>query len=264
MASEASVFLSYSTADYRCAADLAQGLHRQGVEVFFAPEAVQPGDSYVERQDITLGRCTAFVLIWSRMAAASRWVQREREAALARSSTRPQLHVLTLDDTPLPSLWSAVQQVRGPGSIGRLVNTLSPRPSARTVIEDGEAISIGDLDDHETELACRMRANYGSDSSAEAMLPTLLVDGRLGRRLVLQVNVDLLGHELREIRDIVELVTLRQKNLRHYEKEAAGPHGVTINYEPLIDEEKGYLLQYAQRLRASLPYLVIEILRYQS
>ena len=79
--------------------------------------------------------------------------------------------------------------------------------------------------------------------SGQAMPPALLVHGRLGRRLVLQVNVDLLEQDLREIRDIVELVTLRQRNLRHYEKEAAGPHGVTINYEPLIDEEKGYLLR---------------------
>ncbi len=104
------VFLSYNSADKKVAEEIAVFLATAQVGVWFDEWALAPGDSLIEEIDGALGRCSHYVLVWSRRAARSRWVQRELRSTLARVTSRRRRPIkiipVCVDKTPLPNICS--------------------------------------------------------------------------------------------------------------------------------------------------------------
>ena len=78
-----SVFVSFSHADIEFAESLSTALIGQNVKVWRDEFRLRAGDELASGLVEAIGRCSVFVLLWSRAAAASKWV--ELEATLARS-----------------------------------------------------------------------------------------------------------------------------------------------------------------------------------
>ncbi len=77
-----SVFLSHASADHRFALRLAQALTRIGLEVWYAPSHLKPGQDWHDEIGRALRRCTWFVVVLSPSGVRSKWVSRELRFAL--------------------------------------------------------------------------------------------------------------------------------------------------------------------------------------
>src|SRR4051794_40868768 len=71
------VFLSYNTADADTARSIGAHLALAGVDVWFDEWKIKAGDSIPGRLNEGLKSFDAFVLVWSKRAARSRWVRQE-------------------------------------------------------------------------------------------------------------------------------------------------------------------------------------------
>jgi len=101
------VFVCYAHADERLVRPLLRVKGRPFYErCFFAPDSLDPGDVFPAHIERALADCETFHLFWSRAAAASDWVRREYEAALARwrELREPDgfFFVYRLDDAAVP------------------------------------------------------------------------------------------------------------------------------------------------------------------
>lgn len=103
------IFISYASEDEQRAARVAETLRARGSEVWFAPRDVLPTDNFVRRIEDGLDQATTVLVLWSRHAAASRWVRVERDSALARrlNGTPIQVTMARLDDEQVPPLSAA-------------------------------------------------------------------------------------------------------------------------------------------------------------
>lgn len=72
-------------------------------------------DDIVDRIEEALGRATRVLVVWSRAAAGSRWVLRERSSALARQlgGAPVEVALVRLDDASVPALSAAEKSVDG-------------------------------------------------------------------------------------------------------------------------------------------------------
>ncbi len=97
---KAGVFISHTTQDardLRLAHDLADALLVHGAKVWVAPESIPAGSNW--RVDIVHGimeECTHFLVILSKAAVESGWVQREIELAKVRCVQEPEFKILPL------------------------------------------------------------------------------------------------------------------------------------------------------------------------
>lgn len=66
------VFLSYSSRDSEIATRLLQGLKKQGLNVWFAPERIEGGRYYKEEISVALEECAALILIASEASVGHR------------------------------------------------------------------------------------------------------------------------------------------------------------------------------------------------
>jgi hypothetical protein len=85
------VFVSYSRSDFYFAEQLAVALSRQSLEGWFDVHELAPGSDWSAAIDRAIEACDVFVLVASRAALESPYVQRERE--LATRLGRPQVAV---------------------------------------------------------------------------------------------------------------------------------------------------------------------------
>jgi len=76
--------------------------------VWFDEWKITHGESISENVNIGLETCTHFLLLWSKEASESHWVERERNSILHRmlSSKNKDIKIIPiiLDDTPLPTI----------------------------------------------------------------------------------------------------------------------------------------------------------------
>lgn len=95
-----SCFLSYSRHDQDFARRLYADLQAQGVRCWFAPEDLKIGDHYHQRIDESIRCYDKLILILSRHAIASAWVEREFVAVREKEDTehRSVLFPLRLDE----------------------------------------------------------------------------------------------------------------------------------------------------------------------
>ena len=75
------IFISYSRRDFYFAEQLAVRLRRQGLEVWFDAHELGMGSDWAAEIDQGIAECDTFVLVASRAALESPWVQRERDRA---------------------------------------------------------------------------------------------------------------------------------------------------------------------------------------
>jgi TIR domain len=92
------IFVSYASQDVELAEALVRTLEQQGFRCWIAPRDVDPGTLYADAIIAGINQSTAFVLILSESAVASRHVGKELERA---SSKRKPILVLRMDKTPL-------------------------------------------------------------------------------------------------------------------------------------------------------------------
>src|SRR6185295_20244437 len=72
-----SVFLSYNQADRAWAAKLAAEIRRLGLQVFFDQSSLRAGAGWEGATLAALQGAEYLVVLWSKEAKASNWVQRE-------------------------------------------------------------------------------------------------------------------------------------------------------------------------------------------
>jgi hypothetical protein len=102
----ASVFISHSHKDTDFCERLDSDLSRQGYQTWFDLNTLGVGDSIVEKIDYGLKNSEYVVIVYSQHAAASAWVRREYQSALAMevSGEIRKIIVVRIDDTESPPL----------------------------------------------------------------------------------------------------------------------------------------------------------------
>jgi hypothetical protein len=98
------IFLSYASEDRARVLDVAQALDRLGVPFFQDVLSLRAGDDWETRIQAILPICDGFMLFWSKAAAASQWVMREAQMALAlrreNADSGPDILPFILDQPP--------------------------------------------------------------------------------------------------------------------------------------------------------------------
>jgi hypothetical protein len=130
------VFISHSHRDKDFALYVDRILKQNGATTFLDQEQLAPGEELHGELKEGIGRCGVFLLLWSRHAAASGWVNDEWSVAYDR---RKKIVPYALDDTPLPDALSNFIYVpaddREHGHVGLLQAVFGKafRPSATTL-----------------------------------------------------------------------------------------------------------------------------------
>jgi len=96
---KSSIFLSYASVNETEAKALKAKLEKAGFEVWFAPEAIKPGDSYSSKIVEAVETCDAFVVMLSHAANNSAFVRSEVERAF---SYQKPIYPLRIEDV-MPS-----------------------------------------------------------------------------------------------------------------------------------------------------------------
>ena len=107
-------FISHNRADKPLAEEIGIRLVAEGSGVWFDKWEIAPGDSIVGKINDGLARTTHALVLWSKNAAASRWVESELAAALARANEDGSVRIIpvVLDDTPLPPLLKPLRHIK--------------------------------------------------------------------------------------------------------------------------------------------------------
>ncbi len=100
-------FLSYASPDRAEVLKTAQALKAVHIGFFQDLLSLEPGVEYEPKLFQEIDRCDLFLLFWSSHAAASEWVIREAEHALARRTTSgpdqiPDITPIILEGPPVP------------------------------------------------------------------------------------------------------------------------------------------------------------------
>jgi hypothetical protein len=120
-------FLSYNHQDKDEARRLGGQLTFAGARIWFDDWEVQAGDSIPGKVNEALASMDTLLLVWSENANRSKWVRRELETAITRSTEEDGLRVIPvlLDGTPLPALLRPLKWVDlRDGDLGRAVNEI--------------------------------------------------------------------------------------------------------------------------------------------
>ena len=107
------VFLSYASADRHLAKELASGVRRLGLKVWFDQEQIRPGELFINRIEQGLAASNAVVVLLSSSTNTSQWVREEVHVALRMTKERelPIIPVI-VGETELPGLLANRQAVR--------------------------------------------------------------------------------------------------------------------------------------------------------
>ena len=92
-------FISYAREDEEWARDIKHQLELYGITAFFDQDDLRNGDPWPECLMQGIEACDLFVLVWSRSARSSTWV--EKEYCHARALNK-RLILQNLDETPVP------------------------------------------------------------------------------------------------------------------------------------------------------------------
>ena len=109
------IFISHAHQDTKLAHRLAADLQQQGWQVWIAPDSIQPGEKWVAAINRGLAESGVFVLLVSKHAVQSRWVNSEADIAVqwehegkmrfipVQAINRPIVHV--------PAMWQRYQDI---------------------------------------------------------------------------------------------------------------------------------------------------------
>jgi hypothetical protein len=147
------VFVSYAQADKGIARQVAEALRHAGLLVWIDTWELQAGDSIGPRIDQAIASSDVLLVLLSRNAVASKWVQKELSAALSGELRDRAITVVPalLEDCDVPPLLSDRQYLDlrhdRPAAIRRLVEQIRSVPSLDFAKLDGRAFEemVGDL-----------------------------------------------------------------------------------------------------------------------
>lgn len=132
------VFISHNKKQESRARLLAIALVEHGESVWFDEWILRPGESLTGGIENGLANASVFVLIWSKDAAASKWVNTELRAYLRRRVDDDSLRIVPImvDDTPLPTLVADYKGFSAPTarSMGNIAAQLCGSPSEATLV----------------------------------------------------------------------------------------------------------------------------------
>jgi hypothetical protein len=135
------VFISHAGADSERAAAVAGILTVAGIDVRFDRRELRFGDSFLSFMESGLAQSDYCLLLWSRSASATPWVQLEWESALYRSIQEKRAFLVAgrLEETALPALLAPRLRVDlfpelQPG-IGHLISTWRADREAEAVTQ---------------------------------------------------------------------------------------------------------------------------------
>src|SRR5262249_2528686 len=97
----AQVYVSYSRKDRETVLPIIKAMDRAGLDLWHDDEALSPSSSIREKMQRELDKALCVIVLWSKAAAQSQWVQWEIHNAIQAWST-DRLVLAALDDTPLP------------------------------------------------------------------------------------------------------------------------------------------------------------------
>ncbi len=117
MTKSSSVFLSHNKLDREVASNVAIFLASENLDVWFDEWEISAGDSIIDEIQSGLHNCSHFVIIWSKNANKSQWVNTELKSALTKAikTNSPRIIPLLLDDTPKPPLLEDVHHIKYEG-----------------------------------------------------------------------------------------------------------------------------------------------------
>ena len=75
-------FISYSTEEYRYAAHLKESLTKNGITSWMAPDSIEGGKSYASEIPQAIRNAKVFIIVLSKSAMKSQWVEKELDTAL--------------------------------------------------------------------------------------------------------------------------------------------------------------------------------------
>ncbi|MCP4692095.1 MAG: toll/interleukin-1 receptor domain-containing protein [Desulfobacterales bacterium] len=148
------IFISYASEDRSKARQVVETLRDKNAEVWFDERDIPPTSGFVREIEKALAKTDLFLCLWSRCAAASRWVQLERDSAIARRLNGAPIKVVMgrLDDTATPPLFAAERglDLRLENNLEKELSSIlieSPRARNSTVASrvDETEISRSDL-----------------------------------------------------------------------------------------------------------------------
>jgi len=132
------IFISHNKKQKSRARLLAMALVEQGEGVWFDEWTLRPCDSLTGGIEDGLMQADVFVLIWSKEAAASKWVGTEVRAYLRRQVDDETLRIvpIVLDETPLPTTAADYKGFKAPSakSISRIAAQIFGSPSAAKLV----------------------------------------------------------------------------------------------------------------------------------
>lgn len=103
---EQTVFISHNSANKKEAREIGLFLTAEDINVWFDEWKIPFGSSIPGHVNNGLDDCTHFILLWSKEALESKWVERELQSILHKSLSREAKNIVIipvcLDDTPLP------------------------------------------------------------------------------------------------------------------------------------------------------------------
>lgn len=118
------VFISYSHSDKTTVNEIANQLSGYQFEVWQDHNMLHGGDSWPKRLGEAIRNSDAFILLWSKSASKSHYVELEWNTALALKKV---IIPYFLDDTPLPATLASIQGVRRVEGIAKALSSPSPR-----------------------------------------------------------------------------------------------------------------------------------------
>jgi len=130
------IFISYASGDRDKARTLAEFLRANGWSVWW-DRAIPPGREFDEVIEEALDSAKCVVVLWSKSAAASRWVKTEAEVALRRNVLVPVL----IEQVTIPLEFRLLQAA----DLSRLQDPKSPQEPATREQLDALVRSIAEL-----------------------------------------------------------------------------------------------------------------------
>ncbi|MCS4432871.1 TIR domain-containing protein [Aquiflexum gelatinilyticum] len=105
---ESSIFLSYSRDDYKSVQQIQTLLREKGIMVWIDQESIYAGENWPKAIGEGIAKQSKFMLLWSKHAAKSHFVEFEWNTALA---LKKKIIPVLLDTTPLPPTLISIQAI---------------------------------------------------------------------------------------------------------------------------------------------------------
>lgn len=192
------VFISHSHRDRQSATELESVLQRYGTQTFLDQDQIQAGQELPARISAGVSWCNVFLLIWSKSAASSAWV--EREWNLAYQLKRPIIPYV-IDKSPLPPgldrLVFVTVEDRNVGDAKLLTAVLGVdfQPDPATLFPGKWALTIDAFGMGRGNFTVNLRANgqIDGEESMDPASPIAPMLQQLGAGFLLSMRVTIRG-----------------------------------------------------------------------